>query len=90
MKWDEYDLLVNSIKVWKMMLTMSNVETFTKLIFVIVKFDSLFFGLQYMQIGRILIQTFYTTRKRSILLGRLMHVFGQSKDHQVHNYLINK
>ncbi len=73
-----------------LMLTMSNGETFTKLIFVIVKCDNLSFGLQYMQIGRILIQTFYTTRKRLTLLGRLMHVCGQSKDHQVHNYLINK
>lgn len=73
-----------------LMLTMSNVETFTKLFFVIVKCDSLSFGLQYMQIGRNLIHTFYTLRERLTLLGTLMHVCGQSKDHQVHNYLINK
>jgi hypothetical protein len=72
------------------MLTMSNAKTFAKIIFVIVKCDHLSFGLQYMQIGYNLIQTFYTTKERSTLLGRLMHVCGQSKDHHVHNYPINK
>jgi len=71
--------LENDVK--DLMLTMLNAETFTKLIFGIVKCDSLSFGLQYIHIGCNLIQTFYTTREISTLLGRLMNVCGQSKNH---------